>query len=395
MKIIHLSDLHLGIKLHKKDLEEDQRCILGEIVQHIVAEAPDAVIIAGDVFDTTQPSDSAKELYDWLVSSIYKAGVPLYIISGNHDPVELLNMCSSVLAESKVFVASKTDARIYKYTSQDNYGKYHIYLMPYLRTAFARASSSFSEEEKAGIQGLNDAVRLVLEHTDIDYSERNILVTHQFIQGAKVNDDSRRPVGGLIGIDAQLFEQFDYVALGHLHTAHNAVSENNSLRYCGTPLAYSFDEAPIYDLEKDALVGPEGRKSMTIVELGEKGSEPIIRKIPLNPLRKLVQVKGKLEDILKEETIAKFRSQIDYFRFILTDKDYQENAQKRLCAHYKHVLNIKYVAINRSEDVDFTQLEAETKLAPIDYLKALYKESFGEEMPEEEVDLALEILGKD
>ena len=108
-----------------------------------------------------------------------------------------------------------------------------------------------------------------------------------------------------------------------------------------------------------------------------------------------MQVKGKLEDILKEENIAKFASQQDYFRFILTDKDYQENAQKRLCAHYKHVLNIKYVAIDKSIDVDFTQLEAETRLAPIDYLKALYKESFGEEMPKEEVALAMEILGKE
>lgn len=396
MKFIHLSDLHLGIKLHKKDLEEDQRLILQEIVNNIVKEAPDAVIIAGDVFDTTQPQDSAKELYDWLVSSIYRAGVPLYIINGNHDPVELLNMCSSVLAASKVFVASKADAKIYKYTlGNDAYGKCNLYLLPYMRTAYARASTAFSEEEKAGIQDLNDAVRLVLEHTDIDPNERNILVTHQFIQGAKVSDDGRRPVGGLIGIDAKLFDQFDYVALGHLHTAHQAVSEDKRLRYCGTPLAYSFDETGVYDLEKDAYVGNQSEKSMTVVELGEKGSEPIIRKLPLHPLRQLVQVKGKLEDILKEENIAKFASQQDYFRFILTDKDYQENAQKRLCAHYKHVLNIKYVAIDKSIDVDFTQLEAETRLAPIDYLQALYKESFGEDMPEEEVALAMEILGKE
>lgn len=396
MKLIHLSDLHLGIKLHKKDLFEDQKLILKQIVDKIGQEAPDAVIIAGDIFDTSQPPDAAKELYDWLVNAIYRLGIPLYIINGNHDPVELLNMCSGVLADSRVYIASKTNAKLYKYTlGYDEFGKCNVYLMPYIRTAYVRASNEYTDEEKASIQNLNDAVRIVLEHADIDDNERNILVTHQFIQGAKVKDESRRPVGGLIGIDAGLFEKFYYVALGHLHTAHNAVSDNSKLRYCGTPLAYSFDEAPTHDLAKDAVVGPQSQKSMTVVEIGEKGSEPVIRKIPLNPLRKLVQIRGRLEDMLKQETIDRFDSQTDYFRFILTDKEYQENAQKRLSAHYKYVLNIKYVAIDKSIDVDFTQLEAETRLAPIDYLQALYKESFGEDMPEEEVALAMEILGKE
>lgn len=396
MKIIHLSDLHLGIKLHKKDLFEDQELILKQIVDKIEQEAPNAVIIAGDIFDTSQPPDVAKELYDWIVNAIYRLGIALYIINGNHDPVELLNMCSGVLADSRVYIVSKTDARLYKYAlGNDEFGKVNIYLMPYIRSSYVRASNEYTDEEKSSIQNLNDAVGLVLEHANINDNERNILVTHQFIQGAKVNDEARRPVGGLIGIDASLFAKFDYVALGHLHTAHNAVSENKKLRYCGTPLAYSFDEAPIHDLEKNEIVGPQSQKSMTVVEIGEKGSEPVIRKIPLNPLRKLVQLRGKLEDMLKQETIDKYASQTDYFRFILTDKEYQENAQKRLSAHYKYVLNLKYPAIDRSIDIDFIKLEAEARLEPIDYLKALYKENFGEEMSEEELKLAMEIFGKE
>ena len=395
MKIVHLSDLHLGIKLHKKDLYEDQAFILKQIVRCIREEAPDAVVIAGDIFDTSQPQDSAKSLYDWLVGAIYKENIPLYIISGNHDPVELLNMCSGVLAESRVFVASKTNAQLYKYSLQDEYGSCNIYLMPYMKASFARAAAQFTDEEKAKIQSLSDAVSLALQHADINYYERNILVTHQFIQGARVNDTAKRPVGGLIGLEAELFAGFDYVALGHLHTPHNAVSGSHSLRYSGTPLKYSFDETAIYDLEKQGWTGNQGPKSLTVVELGPKGTEPVLRTVPLYPLRELVTVRGKLDELLKEETIANFSAAKDYFRFILTDKDYQENAQKRLSAHYRHVLNLKYEAIDRSIDVDYTELEGQARLTPLDYVKALYKEQFGEEMSAEDEKLALEILGKD
>lgn len=396
MKLFHLSDLHLGVKLHKKDLYEDQRFILRQIVQKLELEKPDAVIIAGDIFDTSQPQDNAKALYDWLVSAINRANIPLYLINGNHDPVELLNMCSSVLAESRVYVASKTDTQLYKFQlPEDEYGKCNILLLPYMRTSYVRASDRYTEEEKLEVQDLNDALKLVLEHTDINYEERNILVTHQFIQGAQVTDATRRPVGGLIGIAAELFAGFDYVALGHLHTAHRAVSGNDRLRYCGTPLKYSFEETGIYDLEQDKWLGNTSGKSITVVELAAKGSEPVIREIPLYPLRELVTVRGKLEEILLEENIAKFDAQKDYFRFLLTDKEYQENAQRRLGAHFKHVLNVKYTALDKAVELEYTTLEQEARLEPIDYLQLLYKEQFGEAMSEEELEAALEILGKE
>ena len=252
MKLIHLSDLHLGKRVNEFSMLEDQQYILTEILQIIDREKPDGVMIAGDVYDKSVPSAEAVALLDDFLVRLAKRDLQVFLISGNHDSPERMAFGGRLMAQSGVHLAPVYDGKVSPITLTDNYGPVNLYLLPFLKPAHVRRC--FPERE---ILTYTDALAAAIEAMGVDPAQRNVLVTHQFVTGAARCDSEEISVGGTDNVDVSVFEPFDYVALGHIHGPQQVGRE--TVRYCGTPLKYSFSEA-------------KHQKSVTVVELGEKGA---------------------------------------------------------------------------------------------------------------------------
>ena len=276
MKLIHLSDLHLGKRVYDYNLLEDQKYILNEILEVIDAEAPDAVLIAGDIYDKSVPSTEAVETLDEFLFQLSRRHLQVFLISGNHDSPERLAFASRLISDTGIHISPVYHGTVEPAVLSDEYGSVNIYLLPFIKPAHVRR---FFPDKK--IESYQDALCVVVEALPIDRSKRNILVTHQFITGAVHSDSEEITVGGTDKIDAAVFEAFDYVALGHIHRPQNMGS--GRIRYCGTPLKYSFYEA-------------NHEKSVTVINLEEKG-DLSVRTVPLHPLRDMREIEGTYEEL--------------------------------------------------------------------------------------------------
>ena len=271
MKLIHLSDLHLGKRVNEFSMLEDQRHILWEIIRIIDSEGPDGVIIAGDVYDKPVPPAEAVALLDEFLFSLSGRGTEVFVISGNHDSPERLAFGGRIMEHSGIHLAPVYNGNVRPVTLTDRYGDLKLYLLPFVKPAHVRRF--FPERE---IVSYTDAVSAAVEAMEIDMSCRNVLVTHQFVTGAVRCESEEISVGGADNVDAAVFDGFDYVALGHIHGPQQVGKP--TLRYCGTPLKYSFSEAG-------------QKKSLTVVELREKGQVEV-RTVPLAPLRDMAELRG-------------------------------------------------------------------------------------------------------
>ena len=263
MKLLHLSDLHLGKRVNEFSMLEDQAYILTKILNTIDDEKPDAVLIAGDVYDKSVPSAEAVGLFDDFLVKLAKKQVPAFVISGNHDSPERLAFANRLIDASGIHLSPVYSGDVRPVTLTDAFGPVHIYMLPFVKPAHVRRF--FPDEE---IISYTDALAAAIRQMDPDLSARNVLLTHQFVTGAERSESEEISVGGTDNVDASVFEGFDYVALGHIHGPQNIGSER--IRYCGTPLKYSFSEA-------------SHKKSVTVAELGEKGSLTV-RTVPLLPM---------------------------------------------------------------------------------------------------------------
>lgn len=268
MKLIHLSDLHLGKRVNEFSMVEDQKYILNEILKIIDQESPDGILLAGDLYDRPVPSAEAVQLFDSFLTRLAQRKIPVFAISGNHDSAERIAFGSHIMSDSGICMSPVYDGKTAKYCLKDSYGEVWIHLLPFIRPATVRHALD-GEEDVEDIRTYQEAVLAAVKHMEIDRSQRNVLLAHQFVVGAMQCDSDEISVGGIDQIEAEVFRDFDYVALGHIHSPQNVGSPK--IRYCGTPLKYSFSEAG-------------QQKSVTVVELGEKGS-PDVREIPLTPLR--------------------------------------------------------------------------------------------------------------
>ena len=256
MKLIHLSDLHLGKRVNEFSMLEDQQYILTEILQIIDREKPDGVMIAGDVYDKSVPSAEAVALLDDFLVRLAKRDLQVFLISGNHDSPERMAFGGRLMAQSGVHLAPVYDGKVSPITLTDEYGPVNLYLLPFLKPAHVRRC--FPERE---ILTYTDALAAAIEAMGVDPAQRNVLVTHQFVTGAARCDSEEISVGGTENVDVSVFGPFDYVALGHIHGPQQVGRE--TVRYCGTPLKYSFSEA-------------KHQKSVTVVELGEKDRKSVV-----------------------------------------------------------------------------------------------------------------------
>lgn len=329
MRLMHLSDLHLGKAVHECSMLEDQRLILGEIEAIASAEAVEAVLIAGDVYDRGVPPAQAVELLDGFLTRLIGLGLKVLLISGNHDSPERLGFLGGVLGAQGLYMQGAFDGAARRVTLEDGHGPVHFYLLPYVKPAKA---APFFEGEN--VKTHEDAVRLALAASDIDPAARNVLIAHQlFTYGGEAAlrcDSESVSIGGVENVDVSCLDAFDYVALGHLHRPQRVGRE--SVRYAGSPLKYSFSEAV-------------GSKSVTIVEIGEKG-DVRIASVPLTPARDMREIRGPIDALIA----AAGDGTDDYIRAVLTDKGDLYDAMARLRRVYPNVLRMDRVLTGREDD---------------------------------------------
>ncbi len=370
MKLIHLSDLHLGKRVYDFNLLEDQAYILKEILKVIDTEEPDGVIIAGDIYDKSVPSTEAVELLDEFLVQLSRRDLQVFLISGNHDSPERLAFASRLIASAGIHVSPVYHGVIEPIVLTDAYGPVNIYLLPFVKPAHVRR---FFPDRK--IESYQDALCAAIEALSIDCSGRNVLVTHQFVIGAVRSDSEEISVGGTDNIDAAVFEQFDYVALGHIHGPQNIGSER--IRYCGTPLKYSFSEA-------------EHVKSVTVTEIREKGSLSV-RTVPLHPVRDLREIEGTYEELTYRPNYEGTNTE-DYLHITLTDEEDIPDAIGKLRLIYPNLMSLDYNnSRTRSAGVLSDPAEADRK-SPLVLFEEFYKEQNGRSMSDEQKDFAREIM---
>lgn len=352
MKFLHLADLHLGKRVNGFSMLEDQAHILRQILAILDDEQPDGVLIAGDVYDKSVPSVEAVELLDGFLTELRARGVPVLLISGNHDSPERLAFGGRVMDSCGIHISPVYDGALAPVTLQDAFGPVHVWLLPFVKPAHVRRW--FPD---ADIESYTDAVAEAVAHMDIDTAARNVLVTHQFVTGGTRSGSEELSVGGTDNVDSGVFAPFDYVALGHLHGAQHIGRE--TIRYAGSPLKYSFSEA-------------RQHKSVTVVTLGEKGDVQV-RTVALTPLRELREIRGSYDELTARSFYEHTTYRSDYLHLILTDEQDVFDAMSRLRTIYPYLMTLDYDNA-RTRAAGGMSVPAETERhTPLELFEALYQ----------------------
>lgn len=362
MRLLHLSDLHLGKRVNEFSMIEDQRYILKEILTIINDEKPDAVLIAGDVYDRTVPSEDAMKLWDEFLISLAEKKVEVYAISGNHDSAIRFSDHGALVETTGIHLSPVYDGEVRRYTVTDGDVSANIYLLPFIKPAVVR--SIFPEEE---IADYTDACRVAIEHMDINPDEINILVAHQFVTGAIKCESEEIVVGGLDNVDASVFDCFDYVALGHIHGKQKI--DRETLRYCGTPLKYSFSEM-------------DHEKSITVIDVKSK-DEIEISEIPLKPLHDMREIRGTYDELMLKENYENTDTD-DYIHAVLTDEEDVLDAIAKLRIIYKNIMKLTYDnkrTRSRQTITDVLDIEEKT---PLEIFEEFYEKQNNQPMSEEQ-----------
>lgn len=404
MRFFHISDLHIGKQLHERSLLEDQRHILSQVAARTREYRPDAVIIAGDIYDKSMPSAEAVTVFDDFITELAATDTTVLLISGNHDSAERINFGSRIFAKNNVHFAGipprTPSGHIKRVVLKDSFGDVNFWLLPFVKPGYVRGifesadlsntdlgntdlknSDSDNADLKNPVRSYDSAVRAVLERENIDYSERNVIISHQLYTNGSVSpvrsDSEVISIGGIDNIDAGALEKFDYAALGHIHSAQQVKSPN--IRYCGTLLKYSVSE------END-------EKGLLMVELGAKGKAADFCVIPLSPLRDVRQIKGKFDDITKRFA-GEHKDEVcnDYVSVVLTDENEIFNAGSRLADIFPKLLTIR-VQNSRTKMTVSDISYADTALTPSEEFEAFFEQMQGRSMTEDERKAFSEVL---
>ena len=372
MKLIHLSDLHIGKRVNEFPMLEDQKYILNEILSIIGQEKPEAVLIAGDVYDKPVPPAEAVQVFDSFLTSLADCGVPVFVISGNHDSPERLAFGGKLMVGRGVHMAPVYDGHVEPVELRDAYGSVYIYMLPFIKPAMVRRC--FPDEE---IQDFDDGVRCALTHMTAHGfrpGERNILLAHQFVMGASACDSEELSIGGLEQVNADWFRDFDYVALGHIHGPQKV--GRDTLRYSGTPLKYSFSEV-------------NHRKSVTVVELLEKGNVTVNTR-PLKPLHDMRELKGSYEELTSRD-FYQGTAVDDYLHITLTDEEDILDAIGKLRSIYPNVMKLDYDN-KRTREGNVVEAAAKADKPPIVLLEELYRLQNNQPMTGQQADFAGKLM---
>ena len=361
MKFLHLADLHLGKRVNGFSMLEDQAHILRQILAILDDEQPDGVLIAGDVYDKSVPSVEAVELLDGFLTELRARGVPVLLISGNHDSPERLAFGGRVMDSCGIHISPVYDGALTPVTLHDAFGPVHVWLLPFVKPAHVRRW--FPD---ADIESYTDAMAEAVAHMDIDTAARNVLVTHQFVTGGARSGSEELSVGGTDNVDSGVFAPFDYVALGHLHGAQHIGRE--TIRYAGSPLKYSFSEA-------------RQHKSVTVVTLGEKGDVQV-RTVALTPLRELREIRGSYDELTARSFYEHTTYRSDYLHLILTDEQDVFDAMSRLRTIYPYLMTLDYDNARTRAAGGMSVPEETERRTPLELFEALYQRQNHQPMSE-------------
>ena len=369
MKIMHLGDLHIGKSLGDFDLYEDQKYILEQILNLIKEKSVDVLLIAGDVYDKAIPGEKSVQLLDYFLKRLVETGIKTYMISGNHDSDERLNFGSSLFESNNIYINSKFNGILKRYSLYDKFGELNIYLLPFVK---ASQVQHFFPEEK--IDSYDMAVRTIIKHSDFDAKKRNILVAHQFVAGkedpeiAGSEGLSVHNVGMVEKIGYGSLAEFDYVALGHIHSPQ-AVGLKH-IRYCGSPIKYSLSEV-------------NNNKSVPIITFKDKG-EVLVEFAPLLPMRDIRHLKGNIKNLLDKKNIS---MENDFIYATLTNEDIVNDAMGIFREYYPNTVKIDYDNSHTKEieNVDITRITQNKTFDEL--IKDFYMQMYSCDMGEEELEI--------
>ena len=362
MKLIHLSDLHIGKRVNEFSMAEDQKYILNQILEIIDREQPDCVVIAGDVYDKSIPSAEAVQILDDFLTRLAGRKIPTAMISGNHDSPERLSFGAQLMKESGIYVSPVYDGQVQSIGFADEYGEVRVYLLPFLKPATVR-----HVYEKETVESYQDAVETAISHLPFNTSCRNVLVAHQFAAGASRCESEEMSVGGIDQVDVSVFDDFDYVALGHIHSPQSA--GRPAVRYCGTPLKYSFSEAG-------------QQKSVSVVELFEKGRVEI-REVPLTPLRDMRKIRGTYLELTARSFYQGTNTE-DYIQAILTDEEDIPDGMQKLRIIYPNLMRLEYDNRRTRENRQIQQAADAEEKSEAELFSQLYELQNNQPLDEEQ-----------
>jgi len=351
---------------------EDQEYILVKILNIIDEEKVDCVLIAGDVYDKTIPSSEAVTLFDDFLYKLSGRDLKTFVLSGNHDSPERIAFGGRLMDRSGVFMSPVYEGKIEPVKIIDEYGTVNISMLPFIKPSHVRRF--FPDEE---IVSYNDALKIAINNIKTDKTERNILVSHQFVTGAERSESEDISVGGLDNVDACVFDDFDYVALGHIHKPQKI--KRDTLRYCGTPLKYSFSEAG-------------DTKSVTAVELKEKGDIQI-RTIPLIPKSDLREIKGKYNELTLKANYENTNTN-DYIRITLTDENDIPDAINKLRVIYPNLMKLDYDNARTRTDNQITGAGNVKTKTPAELFSELYELQNNQSMSTEQEKILASLIEK-
>lgn len=352
MKLFHLADLHLGKRVNGISMLADQDYILKQVLMMVDLKKPDAVLLCGDIYDKPIPPEEAVHLFDHFLRDLSRRGVDTFVIAGNHDSAERLAFGSSLMRDSHVYMADVFQGSPQPIRVPDTFGHVNLYLLPFLKPAMVRAVYPDAE-----VTTYEDALRYVVEKMNPDPAERNILLSHQFVTGAKTSESEDVTVGGLDQVPAGVFEPFDYTALGHLHRPQSIGSDR--VRYSGTPLKYSLSEAA-------------DQKGITVVELQKKGRPVRIQQIPLIPMRDMREIRGTYAEITARPNYIDTNTE-DYVHVVLTDEHDIPDVMNKLRTIYPNIMSLEYDNVRTRERRTVDDSAREEEKTPAELFQEFYE----------------------
>lgn len=393
MKFIHTADLHIGKRICEHSMLEDQKYILGQILQIVESEKPDAILIAGDVYDKSVPSAEAVQVLDDFLVDLSRRSVQIFVLSGNHDSAERIAFGGRLMQERGVYMSPVYDGNFAPVTLKDEFGEVDVWMLPFVRPATIRACLGTGEQADAEREQVTDytsAIQMAVSKMERTANRRNVLLAHQFVTGAQVDENgSEEFVGGLDNVESYAFDGFDYVALGHIHRPQN-VAKNEAgmgrIRYSGTPLKYSLSEA-------------NHVKSVTVVELGDVCANGVadlnIREIPLKPMRDVRKIEGPFAEIVSAEfragQVREGKSLDDYIYAVLTDENDVNDAAAKLRGYYPHLMTLSYNN-SRTRSVANLDFENVDQKSPTEIFSDFFKEMNNRDMVAEESDFVRNLI---
>lgn len=372
MKFFHISDLHLGKRLLEFSLIEDQRFILLKILNIIDEQKPDAILIAGDIYDKGIPSVEAVSLFDDFLYRLAQKNIQIFIISGNHDSPERITCGSKLMEASGVHFAPVYNGTVTPFKMVDKYGTVNVYLLPFIKPPVVKA---VFPDEAEKIESYTDAVQCAINHMEINRNERNVLVAHQFVTGSLRCESEDITVGGSDNVDSAVFDAFDYVALGHLHGQQKA--GRNEIRYSGTPLKYSFSEV-------------KHKKCGLLVSMEEKG-EIKIEELPLVPMHDLRELKGKYEELTLKKNYENTAVD-DYLHITLTDEDDIPEGFGKLQVIYKNLVKLDYDNERTRKNNEIDGIADIDKIRPIDLFSQFFELQNNMPLTEEQLNFTKDLI---